>query len=154
MNFRKPRRADPAVDLTPLIDIIFQLVLFFMVSTSFTQAQVEGIEIDLPKSSTQVILTEKAELRVKVAEDGAVYLDDTPMTLPALRARLREAAKADPSTLVVIRADESVGHGRVVAVMDLARAQGLSNLAIATEANTGGGAAPAPGSEGGGDAPP
>jgi biopolymer transport protein ExbD len=152
VNFRKPRRADPAVDLTPLIDIIFQLVLFFMVSTSFTQAQVEGIEIELPKSSTQVILTEKAELRLKVAADGAVYLDDAPMTLSALRARLRDAAKADPSTLVVIRADASVGHGRVVAVMDLARAQGLSNLAIATEANTAGGSggAPAPSA---GDAP-
>ncbi len=132
MNFAARRRVDAVVDVTPLIDIIFQLVLFFMVSTTFVTTP--GIEVELPRSSSDTILREKAEVRLWVAADGSIRVDERPVDLAALRQVLAQAAAADPSTLVVIKADKAVDHGRVVAVMDLARSEGLSKLAIATEA--------------------
>lgn len=132
MNFRSRRRVDElAVDVTPLIDIIFQLVLFFMVSTTFVTTP--GIEVDLPRSSSDVILREKSEVKLWVTADGAILVDDTAVSWAQLRRELADAAKRDPATLVVIKADQAVGHGRVVAVMDLARSLGLDRLAIATE---------------------
>ncbi len=131
MKFGVARRPDPHIDVTPMIDVVFQLVLFFMVSTTFISSP--GIQVDLPRASSEVVIAEKRDLNVWVTAEGAVYVDDAPVTLQRLREQLRQTAKADPSTLVVIKADAGVTHGRVVTVMDLARAEGLSRLAIATE---------------------
>jgi biopolymer transport protein ExbD len=126
------RRPDPMIDVTPMIDIVFQLVLFFMVSTTFISAP--GIQVDLPRSSAQTVLTEQRELNIWMTPQGAVYVDDNPVTGPELRDAFRAAAERDTGTLVIIKADTAVEHGRVVAVMDLARSEGLGRLAIATEA--------------------
>ncbi len=142
MNFGVRRRVDAVVDLTPLIDIIFQLVLFFMVSTTFVTTP--GIEVELPRSSSDVILREKSEVRLWVTSDGSIRVDEEPVDWAGLNRVLEEAATRDPATMVVIKADRAVDHGRVVAVMDLARSKGLNKLAIATEATA------APGAAGGG----
>ena len=131
MNFSRARRVDPIVDVTPLIDIIFQLVLFFMVSTTFISAP--GIEVDLPRSSADTVLREQDDLSVWVAEDGAVYVDDRPVDFEGLKAALDVAAADNPNTLIMLKADRGVAHGRVVAIMDAARNRGLTQLAIATE---------------------
>ncbi|MEL6348987.1 MAG: biopolymer transporter ExbD [Myxococcota bacterium] len=139
------RRDDSSVDVTPLIDIIFQLVLFFMVSTTFISSP--GIEVDLPRSSAQTILQDDNDLEVWITRDGAVKVDDVAVDQAGLRARFEAARKKNPRTLVIVKADKDVDHGRVVAVMDMARSLGLGRLAIATEANVA-----APGG-GGDDAP-
>ena len=135
MNFARSRRADVVVDVTPLIDIIFQLVLFFMVSTTFVTSP--GIEVDLPRSSSDTILRDKDDINLWVTSDGAVYLDDAPVDWSTLQGALGSAAQANPATLIIIKADRDVDHGRVVAVMDLARGLGLNRLAIATEVSGG-----------------
>ncbi len=136
MNFSARRRDEPLVDVTPLIDIIFQLVIFFMVSTTFVTEQ--GIEVDLPRSSAQTIVRERNDVEVKVTADGAVYVDEDAVTWDELRQRLRDHAKAGKGGMVIVKADENVDYGRAVAVLDLARSLGLG-LALATEANTVGG---------------
>lgn len=144
MNFSgATRRDDTAIDVTPLIDIIFQLVLFFMVSTTFITSP--GIEVDLPRSSSETILQDDNDIEIWVTRDGAVRVDEEPVTWDGLRARIDAARQQNPRTLVIVKADKDVDHGRVVAVMDLARSMGLSRLAIATEAEAagvGGGEAP------------
>lgn len=142
MNFSRARRVDPVVDVTPLIDIIFQLVLFFMVSTTFVSAP--GIEVDLPRSSSDTVLRDTDDLNVWVNSDGSVYVDEEPVDFRGLKSALSEAARSNPSTLIVIKADKDVGHGRVVAVMDAARSRGLTQLAIATEVNAEAEADPSP----------
>ena len=142
MNFSRARRVDPVVDVTPLIDIIFQLVLFFMVSTTFVSAP--GIEVDLPRSSSDTVLRDTDDLNVWVNSDGTVYVNEEPVDYSGLKAALSEAARSNPSTLIVIKADKDVGHGRVVAVMDAARSRGLTQLAIATEVNAEGEAEASP----------
>ncbi len=131
MNLSRTRREEVRVDVTPLIDIIFQLVLFFMVSTTFIATP--GIQVDLPRSSAQTIIREKEDLNIWMTADGAVYLDRSPVDWTRLGQAFSKAALSDPNTLVVIKADTEVEHGRVVAVMDLAKSMGLSRLAIATE---------------------
>ena len=135
MRFGHPRRPDPLLDVTPMIDIVFQLVLFFMVSTTFISSP--GIQVDLPRSSAQTILTENDDLNIWMTVEGAVYVNDDPVDLKELRSRLHQAAERNPSTLIIVKADTGVQHGRVVQVMDLARAEGLTRLAIATEAQAG-----------------
>ena len=136
MNFSARRREEMIVDVTPLIDIIFQLVLFFMVSTTFVTSP--GIEVDLPRSSSDTILQDDSELEIWVTRDGAVQVDEVAVDWEGLTGRLKTARSTDTSTLIIIKADRDVDHGRVVAVMDLARSLGLSRLAIATEANVAG----------------
>lgn len=147
MNFSgATRRDNSAIDVTPLIDIIFQLVLFFMVSTTFISSP--GIEVDLPRSSSDTILQDDNDIEIWVTRDGAVRVDDEAVDWASLKDRIRSAQVKNPRTLVIVKADKDVDHGRVVAVMDLARSMGLSRLAIATEANAAGG-----GSGDGGSAP-
>ena len=134
MNFSHARRADPAIDVTPMIDVVFQLVLFFMVTTTFVNTP--GIQVDLPRSSAQQIIAEKEDVNIWMTLEGAIYVDDVPVTFEQLNTRLAAVAKRDPNTLVIIKADTGVDHGRVVTVMDRARSLGLARLAIATEAGT------------------
>lgn len=140
MNFSgATRRDDSAIDVTPLIDIIFQLVLFFMVSTTFISSP--GLEVELPRSSAETILQDDNDIEIWVTRDGVVRVDEEAVDWNGLQARIQAAQRSNPRTLVIIKADREVDHGRVVAVMDLARSLGLSRLAIATEANAAPGAA-------------
>ena len=138
MKFRKDRRReDLHLDLTPMIDVMFNLVLFLLLATTFKKEDDAGqkgpaIQVDLPKSSSGNVVAETKDLNVWVAADGTVFLDEAPVTTEDLRRSFKRAARQDPSTLVVIKADQDVTHGAVVGVMDLARNQGLSRLAIAT----------------------
>ncbi len=132
MRFAVGRRPDPVVDVTPMIDIVFQLVLFFMVSTTFVTSP--GIQVDLPRSSAQTVLSDDKDIQVWVTSDGAVYVNEQPVTVAELRRTFLDAARTNPNTMVVIKADGGVSHSRVVAVMDQAQAQGLTRLAIATDA--------------------
>lgn len=129
------RRPDPVVDVTPMIDIVFQLVLFFMVSTTFVTSP--GIQVDLPRSSAQTVLTEDKDIQVWMTAEGAVYVDEEPVDAATLRSLFLAGAKRNPNTMVIIKADAGVSHGRVVGVMDQAKAVGLSRLAIATDAGVG-----------------
>lgn len=141
MDFSATRRRAPLIlDLTPLIDVVFLLLIFFMVSTTFV-TDATGMRVDLPRSSSQEAIPEGEDLTLQLEADGTVTLDGNPLSAAQLSAELRKAAEKDPSTLVVLKADAELTHGRVVEVMDLAREIGLTSFAIATESA---GAAPAP----------
>jgi len=125
------RRPDPIIDLTPMIDIVFQLVLFFMVTTTFKSSP--AIQVDLPRSSRDVVVADRDDIFVWIARDGQTFLGDAAAGRASLAAAFAAAAAARLDTLVIIKADQGTDHGVVVAVMDLARSYGLTRLAIATE---------------------
>ena len=106
-----------------------------MVSTTFVSAP--GIEVDLPRSSADTVLRDNDDVSVMIAEDGAVFVDDRPVDLDGLTSALERVAADNPNTLVMLKADRGVAHGRVVAIMDAARSHGLTRLAIATEIQSG-----------------
>lgn len=141
----RARRDEIHIDLTPMIDVVFQLVLFLLLSTTFKKEEAEqnagekapGIQVDLPKSSSQAVLSDPDDVTVWIASDGGTYLDDQRRSNAELRSAFRAAAAKNSGTLVIIKADQGVAHGSVVAVMDLARAAGLTRLAIATATEPG-----------------
>ncbi len=139
MKFGRASDKDSGLlDLTPLIDVVFLLLIFFMVSTSFIR-EPGGIRVELPNSQTQEFINEGEEVVVKVTGDRRLFVDDVPVDEDGLRSELRRKASADPATTVIIKADRTVEHGTVVHVMDLAKRVGLEHIAVATEGTRGGG---------------
>lgn len=137
MQFRKARRADPKMDITPLIDVVLLLVIFFMLTTTFIGAP--AIKVKLPTSSAKEISRERKEVKVTITKDGKLYVDrrvsgtGDPISLKELEKLLNKVARENRDTMVIIRADEDTTHGNVVAVMDVAKNSGLNKLAIATK---------------------
>ena len=131
MNIRSSRRTPVPVDVTPMIDVVFQLLLFFLVSTQFITRP--AIQVDLPRADAEQIVASEQDVNLWIGRDGSVFLDDKQVTDDALRTQLESTYAAEPLSLVVIRADEGASHGDVVRIMDLARGTGLERLAIATD---------------------
>jgi len=135
MRFKnQPRTNQNLVDIAPLIDTVFNLLIFFALSLNFISTP--GIRVNLPKSEAQEITREKRDLRVVITSAAQFYLNEIAIEPRALRDRFAEAAQASPETQVLIQADERVSHGKVVEVMDLARTSGLHRLAIVTQTQT------------------
>lgn len=131
MRFQTERKKrDHLLDITPVVDTVFNLLIFFALSLNFVSTP--GIQVNLPKSSAQEIPRKAEDLRVSIRPGGEIFLGETRVNGQALAERFKEAASTDRDTQVLIQADEQVSHGRVVDVMDLARKAGLHRLAIIT----------------------
>jgi biopolymer transport protein ExbD len=121
---------EKGLDITPLIDAVFLLLIFFMVTTVFTTPP--GLKVDLPKAAESDMPPEK-DLNILISKDGEMELNGEPVTFEDLRDRLREAKEAYRSKLLIIKADKEALHGVVVRVMDTAKSVGIEDLSIATE---------------------
>jgi biopolymer transport protein ExbD len=124
------KRDESRFDLTPLVDVVFLLLIFFMLSTTFIVAP--GIKVKLPKSSSTEISREKKEVRVVMAKDDKIFVEQKLVSIDELGKYLMKAARESPEGMVIIQADERVLHGKVVEVMDVAKTSGFNKLAIAT----------------------
>ena len=134
MRFQTRNRDDVQLDMTPLVDVVFLLLIFFMLSTSLSVNP--GIKIDLPKASAEQVKKQKTTLRVAVEAGGRIFLEGKKLSLEELREKFKTVGKKHgDEALVVIEADKKVYHGLVVKVMDAAKSAGLNKLAIATQPN-------------------
>ena len=132
MNFtQRNRRPEIALDMTPLIDVVFLLLIFFMVSTTF--AVTSGIDVNLPSSKTIRIEERTDKIELSVTGAGDLFWDNAEVNEQVLIARFQSMAQENPDMLVVIRADTQAMHGRVFFVMDAAREAGFHRIAIAAE---------------------
>lgn len=131
MAFRRRPTSDVRVDITPMVDVVFLMLIFFMISTTFIETP--GIDIQLPEASAQALDREPQEIKIYLSREGDIYVDDVPMTLAALRQKLHEYGPSAAQTTFLLLADREARHGRVVELMDMARAAGFRRLAIATE---------------------
>ncbi len=113
-----------------MIDVVFLLLIFFMLSTTFIVKP--GINISLPKSSAEEIRKQKEEIEVSISREGGFYLDGDKVDLETLKERFVNAAKTSIESVVIINADEKASHGDVVAIMDMAKESGITKLAVAT----------------------
>ena len=129
MQFTTGRSRRVSLDMTPLIDVVLMLVIFFMLTTTFVLAP--GIKVDLPAGHS-VQQTREMDKVVIIMKDGAVYYQDERVDLATLQAALQEAQQQQPTLRVVVKADKNALHGRVVEVMDMAKRIGIARLAIAT----------------------
>ncbi len=132
MRFQTRKTDDVQLDMTPLIDVVFLLLIFFMLSTSLSVNP--GIKIDLPKATAEQVKKKKKTLRVAIEAGGRIFLEGKKLSLEQLRDKFVAVGKSSgDDALVVIEADKKVYHGLVVKVMDAAKSSGLNKLAIATQ---------------------
>jgi biopolymer transport protein ExbD len=128
---RVPRREQPKarIEIIPMIDVIFFLLVFFMVST-LSMTINRGLPVNLPTAATsQKDLRENFNLTL--TQDGEMFLNKEPIALQDLGARVRAALAGEPELMVILNADGEVRHHAVVEVMDELRVAGVARLAIA-----------------------
>ncbi len=132
MRIVRPARRKGRIEIIPMIDVVFFLLVFFMMA-SLAMTVNRGLPVNLPAAgSAERQRTEP--LALTLTRTGELYIDRTPAALEALPGRLRTALGDNPRLVVVVNADREVPHGQVVAVMDAARQAGAQRLAIAVEA--------------------
>jgi biopolymer transport protein ExbD len=128
VRFRQVSRPPVAINIAPLVDVVFLLVIFFAVSTTFLETA--GLNLELPSSSSTA-KREPHEITVLLAADGTLSYDGKEMGHDELRERLRRDLEGADRKMVVLRADKSTPHGTVVEVMDLVRESGAEGLTVA-----------------------
>ncbi|QJQ96392.1 MULTISPECIES: biopolymer transporter ExbD [Halomonadaceae] len=129
MKFARRRRDPVDVNLTPLIDVVFLLLIFFMVSTTFDTRQ--ALELVLPQSSSSEVLT-PLPVTLSVTVDGDYRLGNRILFLAELSVALAEVAESAREHGLILEADERSTHGAVVAALDRAGALGIQHIRIAT----------------------
>lgn len=134
MNFRPQRKDDVDVNITPLIDVVFLLLIFFMVSTTFDRES--EINITLPKASEEYTDVKPDAVNIEVDIQGRVYINKQPLInsqLTTIREAIRNAIHDMENPPVIINADAQAAYQLVIRVMDAARQLGLVNITFATQ---------------------
>ena len=121
----------PQINILPMIDVIFSILAFFIISTLFLTRS-EGLPVDLPKAATSQ-LQRTEQITVTIDEVGKVFLNRELIEVDALEKEVRQLVLPNQKSIVTIKADEDVDHGDVVAVMDQLRKIDEVKLAIATK---------------------
>ncbi|MCF2149820.1 biopolymer transporter ExbD [Desmonostoc muscorum LEGE 12446] len=120
------------INIVPMIDVIFAILTFFIMSTLFLTRS-EGLPVNLPKAATAKQQQVPSKITITVDEQGVVSLNRKPVAVDDLTQQVRTLIGSNSEMLVIINADEKVGHGKVVAVMDRVREVPGAKLAIATQ---------------------
>ncbi|WP_340679051.1 biopolymer transporter ExbD [Paraglaciecola sp.] len=121
---------DAAIDMTPMLDIVFIMLIFFIVTTVFVKEA--GIEVNKP-GATESMKPKNANIFIAVNERGDVWIDKHLVDVDTVRANLERLMAEQPSDVIIIQADKNAEHGVVVAVMDQIKAAGIDRISIATE---------------------
>jgi len=130
MEFRKKKPREIKIDIHPLIDVVFLLLIFFMVTTTFVERP--GLKLELPKAKSATQERMK-ELIITVSRNKRVFFQGREVAVSNLESLLKKALAQSESKQVIIRADRKVEYGFIVEIMDFARRSGARGLTIATE---------------------
>ena len=129
---RRRRRApeDSSIDITPMLDIVFIMLIFFIVTTTFIKET--GVEVNRPNASTAVA-DERGNILIAITENNEIYIDKRLIDLRAVRANVERLKAENPEGSVIIQADKSSKTGLLVETMDHVRLAGVQNVSIAAE---------------------
>lgn len=119
------------IEIIPMIDTMFFLLVFFMIATLSMTLQ-RGMPVNLPEAESSTDKVQE-EVSLSITKDGTIFFNKEPIALGELENRLADIRRRDPDPNVIINADESVQHGLVIQVMDKVRISGIHNMAIATK---------------------
>ncbi len=117
---------DAHLDIVPLINCVFLLLIFFLLTSNFMSQS--GIKISLPKAVTSEVVQENT-IVITITSDNRFYLNETPVTLVELKSKLEKASNAEP---ILIKADREVTLSKVVNIWDFCRDLGIKQVNIAT----------------------
>ncbi|MGD9851897.1 MAG: ExbD/TolR family protein [Nitrospirales bacterium] len=119
------------IEIIPMIDTMFFLLVFFMIATLSMTLQ-RGMPVNLPEAESSTDKVQE-EVSLSITKDGTIFFNKEPIALGELESRLADTRQRDPDPSVIINADESVRHGLVIQVMDKVRISGIHNMSIATK---------------------
>ncbi|MAY26787.1 MAG: biopolymer transporter ExbD [Polycyclovorans sp.] len=125
---------DAAIDLTPMLDVVFIMLIFFIVTTSFVKET--GVDVNRPSADTAT-RQEQGSILIALRANGEVWMDRRQVDLRAIRANIERLRVESPEASVVIVADTGAATGQLVQVMDQVRLGGIAQISIA--ASEGGG---------------
>lgn len=123
---------DASIDMTPMLDIVFIMLIFFIVTTSFVKEA--GIQVNKPEAN-QANKEPSANIFIAIRDTGEVWMDKRQVGVERIAANLERMLAEQPTDLVVIQADKEAEHGRVVEVMDQVKEAGIDKISIAAENN-------------------
>ncbi|MFQ5510968.1 MAG: ExbD/TolR family protein [Candidatus Krumholzibacteriia bacterium] len=130
MQLRTKSKRSLILNVTSLIDVLFLLLIFFMISTTFLSTP--AIKLELPKASHADAVRQEP-LVVYIDPEGAVYLNDEPVDVALLGAALSGRLEEAEEKVVVLKADSRVSHGEVVGIMDIVKGAGARKLVVSTQ---------------------
>ena len=137
MKLHNKQKKELSVNLTPLIDVVFLLLIFFMVSTSFTRET--QIALELPKATGEQLEVENEIVEISIDAEGNFYVNKQPLInsqIETLRRAIQKQSAGDTSLPLVISADAKAPYQSVVSAMDAAGQEGFKNLKMATRRPT------------------
>ncbi len=121
---------DSEVNMTPMLDVVFIMLIFFIVTASFVKEA--GIDVNRPDAATAV-RKERGNILVAISDSGQIWIDKRQVDIRAVRANIERLHAENPLGAVVIQADEDSKNGLLVRVMDAARLAGVYEVSIAAE---------------------
>ena len=130
MARRRDQDEEATLGLTPLLDVVLLLLIFYIVTTSFVDRE---IELQLPESQSSAIPDERKKITIELGRNGALALNGELTTLKRLDQRIGAEARAEQIRAVEIRADRNVVHGRVIEVLGIVKKHGVENVGIAVK---------------------
>ena len=131
MRFRRPREEETRLGIAPLVDIVFLLLIFFMVTSNFDVAS--GVRIKLPRVENKILDHEKNKIVLVIDKSGQTYFEGQKVDLDTLRKNLETFVREKGIIQVILQADQDVAHGHVVRIMDLAKTAGADSILIAAQ---------------------
>lgn len=121
---------DTLIDMTPMLDIVFIMLIFFIVTTSFVKES--GISINRP-AAANAVQVDKGNIMVAIKPDGSIWIDRRVVDIRAVRANIEKLRAENPESAVVIQSDSDARTGVLVRVMDQIRMAGVDNISIAAD---------------------
>ena len=137
MKFRRQSDTEVSVNLTPLIDVVFLLLIFFMVSTTFTKET--HLSIDLPESSGELLEQQPQQIELVINEDGEFAINGQTLVnsrIETIKRALAKVSEGDHGLPLIITADANTPYQSVVTAMDAAGQMGFANLSMTTRRET------------------
>ncbi|MGB0496651.1 MAG: ExbD/TolR family protein [Kangiellaceae bacterium] len=130
----RDKKQEISVNLTPLIDVVFLLLIFFMVSTSFTRET--QIELELPKADVEPLETKIESLEISIDKEGRYFVNKKALvntSIDTLKRAISTILESNPDIAVIVSADANTPYQSVVTAMDATSQLGVSNLKMATQ---------------------
>ncbi|GAB3022443.1 MULTISPECIES: ExbD/TolR family protein [Alteromonadaceae] len=123
---------EATIDMTPMLDIVFIMLIFFIVTTSFVKEA--GIEVNKPKAE-QATKQKSANIFIAINENGDIWMDKRQVDVERVRANIERLLAEQPTDVVIVQADVEAKHGVVVEVMDQIKAAGIDKISVAAKDN-------------------
>ena len=134
MRYRNHQEDEGQVDISPLIDMVFILLIFFMVTTTFVKDM--KLELDRPSAASAAAASTKS-IRVFIDQFGDIYVDNQPVRIYTLQSKLRDMLRVSTDKSILVVTDENVTAKLVLEVVDQSRLAGATDVGVATDKESG-----------------